>query len=176
MTQTTLPGRPTPDEYASFYEGYISKVTESDVVVALQQQIEDGRALFDAIPADQTNILHDPYTWTIKQVVGHMNDAERVFGYRICRFACRDETPVPGFAENHYVDAMDYQSIELKPLIDEWEHLRRANLAFIKRIAPAAWDAKGTADGKAMSVRALAYCLVGHFRHHETIVRKRVGL
>ena len=176
MTQTISSGRPAADEYAAFYDTYVSKVTETDIVAALEQQIADGRTLFDAIPDDQTNILHDPYTWTIKQVMGHMNDAERVFGYRICRFACRDETPVPGFAENHYVDAMDYDSIELKPLIDEWEHLRRANLAFIKRIAPGAWDVKGSADGNPISVRALAYCLVGHFRHHQLIVKKRVGL
>lgn len=176
MAQLTHTAPPSPGEYAPFYAGYIAQVTESDIIAAHKQQIIDGRAIFDSVKPDQANVLHEPYTWTIKQVVGHLNDGERIFGYRLNRFACEDPTPLPGFPENDYVDVMDYQSCSLVDLVDEWEHLRRANIAFIQRISPSAWDFLGTANGSATSVRALVYILVGHFRHHANIVKKRIGI
>ena len=118
--------------------------------------------------------LHDPYTWTIRQVIGHLIDAERVFAYRALRFAMGDATPLPGFDQDAYVAAADYSQVPLQNLAEEMFMLRQANLGMFLRFSDKGWASSGEADGKSMSVRALAYVMVGHVRHHLRIIEKRV--
>jgi hypothetical protein len=175
MTPTKTDHSPGKDEYAEFYGVYIGKVPDGDIVEQFKSQIGEFRSVLDGIDEPSAGVLHEPYTWTIKQVVGHLIDAERVFGYRAHRFACGDVRPILGMEQNPWVDNMDYETPTLAELTDELEYSRRANHSFFKRIAPAAWDRKGEADGKAITVRALAYCMVGHVTYHLDIIQSRLS-
>lgn len=167
--------RPAENEYAEYYAGYIGRVPDGDIVEILESQIADFRSLLDGIAEADACVLHEPYTWTIKQAVGHMIDTERVFSYRGLRWASGDSTPIPGFEQNEWVDATDWGSPTLAQLVDELEHCRRANVCMFRRLKPEAWDGGGPADGKKMTTRAVAYCLAGHIIHHTEIIKKRAN-
>ena len=167
--------RPAETEYAEYYSGYVSRVPDGDIVDILDSQVVEFRGVLDAIAEPDACVLHEPYTWTIKQVAGHMIDTERVFAYRALRWASGDSTPIPGFEQNEWVDATDWESPALSQLVDELESCRRANVSMFRRLKPEAWEGRGTADGKEMTTRAAAYCLAGHIIHHTEIIRKRIG-
>jgi hypothetical protein len=120
--------RPTPEEYAPFYETYVKLVPEVDVVSALESQLDDSLFLLHSISEDDSLLRHAPYTWSTREVVGHMTDAERVFGYRALRFARADPTPLPGFDEGAYAKAAHFDRRELRDLAAEFEAVRRANV------------------------------------------------
>ena len=170
------PRRPLPDEYNEFYAGYVSCVPDRNLFSQLEQQIEVFRSTLSGEPEERFSVIHEPFTWTIKQVVGHLIDAEKLFGWRAHRFGCGDKTPLPGMDQNPYVDAINYEKVSIASLIDELDHTRQSNIAFLKRLEAASWDCVGTADGNPITVRALAYILVGHVNHHFAIIRKRLGL
>lgn len=166
--------RPERDEYVDYFGRYISRVPDGKIVDLLQEQIAEFRSVLDSMPTQAAQQLHAPYTWTIKQVVGHLIDVEKVFGYRAHRFACGDARPIPGMEQDEFVANTDYQHVQLSPLINELELARRSNVMFLRRIAPEAWDRRGTADGSEISVRAIAFVLVGHVIHHLDIIRTRL--
>ena len=167
--------RPDPSEYAPYYRTYTALVTEDDVLTGLD--VEIGRTLetLRAIPEDESLRRHAPYTWSIREVVGHLVDAERVFGYRALRFARGDETPLPGFDENAYVVAGRFDDRPLADVAEEFAELRRSHLHFFRGLPEEAWSLGGSANGSPVTVRALAAILLGHERHHMTIVRRRVA-
>ncbi len=167
--------RPNPTEYAPYFGKYIDLVPEADVLSAMAAQLESEVAFYRAIPEAQTNVLHAPYTWTIKDVIGHLADCDRVFGYRGLRFARGDATLLPSFDENEYARKAEYPRLALADIVNEYEAVRRANLLLFRALPPAAWDRVGQASNNPMSVRAVAYILVGHTRHHGAILRKRLG-
>ncbi|MEL7499685.1 MAG: DinB family protein [Planctomycetota bacterium] len=169
------PGRPLADEYLDYFETYISLVPESDILNQLDSQTSDMSAMRAAVPADQEQVLHAPYTWTIKQVVGHCIDTERVFAYRAARFAAGDKTSLPGFDQDTFVANTDYNACELGSLVDELVETRKSNLSLFRRQNNESWMRGGSADGKKMTVRAAAYVMVGHIRYHWAIVRKRLS-
>ena len=170
------PGRPESGEYLAYFDTYISLVQETDILAALDDQIPVIQRLVDRIPSSQLDQLHDPYTWTIPQVIGHCIDTERIFGCRICRFAAGDATPLPGFDQDQYVADTDYQSAAFPDLINELIANRQANLLMLRRQDESSWLRAGVADGKNMTVRAAAYVLVGHIRHHLKIIAKRIEI
>lgn len=167
--------RPTPDEYNEYYSGYVNCVPEGELFEMLESQIEYFQSALGEISDEEASKVHEPYSWTIKQVVGHLIDAEKLFGWRAHRFGCGDETPLPGMDQNPYIDAIDYSKTAVSQLADELEHTRRSNLGLLRRLSIDAWDRVGTADGNPITVRALAYILVGHINHHMRIVEKRVA-
>ena len=166
---------PQPDEYHEYYAGYIACVPEGDLFDQLTRQIEYFQNRLQRISNEDASVLHSPYTWTIKQVIGHLIDAEKLFGWRAHRFGCGDETPLPGMDQNPYIEAMDYNTPTVRQLADELELVRRSNLSFLCRLPTEAWDRSGIAAGNSMTVRALAYVLVGHINHHMQIVEQRAG-
>lgn len=168
--------RPEATEYAAFYGKYIDRVTETDIVAAMAAQLDEVIPFLRAVPQGQEEVLHPPYTWTVKQVVNHLIDCERVFGYRALRFARGDETPLPGFDENAYEREADSNRSSLADLVSEFEALRKSHVLMFRRFPPAAWTRKGTANNNPVTVRAAAYILVGHVRHHTAILRKRLGV
>jgi hypothetical protein len=145
----------------------------SDLVLP-RTQLDDLLGLLHGLPEATAKMRHPPYTWTVKQVVGHLTDAERVFGHRAFRFARNDPTPLPGFDENTYVTNASFDDSPLDELLTEFEFVRRANLSFFRHLPDEAWLHTGTANGNNVSVRALAFILVGHARHHIAILRKRL--
>jgi hypothetical protein len=167
--------RPNPTEYAPDYESYVRLVPEEDVTTALETQSAETRSLLDDLSEAQGVERHAPYTWSIKEVVGHVTDAERVFAYRAMRFARGDSTPLPGFDENAYVKAAAFDRIPLKDLVAEFEAVRHASVSFFQTLSAADWAKSGLANDNRVTVRALAYIIVGHARHHTAILRRRLG-
>lgn len=165
--------RPEPSEYHHFYARYMEKVPEIDVVGALELQIEETRALLASIPEERGGHRYAPGKWSIREIAGHLGDAERAFGYRLFAFSRNETQELPGFDEDPYVAASGYDQWPLAELIEQFVALRRSNLLLIRRLSDDAWDKRGVANGAEMSVRALAYGLVGHVRHHMGVLRER---
>ena len=166
---------PEASEYAPYYGKYVALVPDTDVLAAMRSQLEQTLALLRDVPEAEANKRHPPYTWSVKEVVGHLTDSERVFGYRALRFARGDATPLPGFDENAYARMAEFDRCSLSGLVAEFEAVRRSHLSLFRHLPEAAWERRGVANNTTLSVRALAYVIVGHVRHHGVILRKRLS-
>jgi uncharacterized damage-inducible protein DinB len=170
-----LIARPAPDEFAPYYGRYIDLVPD-DVLRALRDNGEETRRLLSSLTDAKADHRYAPGKWSVKEVVGHITDGERVFSYRAMRFARNDETPLPGFDENRYVEESGFESRSLSSLIDEFRATRAASIAFFENLDEAAWNRFGTANDVRMSVRALAFIIAGHELHHRKILIERYGV
>lgn len=164
--------RPQPDEYADYYAGYINRVPEGDLFEILAQQIQPLRSLLSNLSDEQANFRYTPDAWSIKEVVGHVCDGERVFAYRAFNFSRNDQNTLPGFDQNDFVIEANFDSRPLTDLLDEFELLRRANVLTFKHISDEASRRRGTASNNPISVRALLYILAGHVLHHIEDLKK----
>jgi hypothetical protein len=169
----TAPAKPEANEYAPYYEKYVSLVPDAEVVGTLERQAEETLALLRAVPEERGGHAYEPGKWSIKQVVGHIIDGERVFVYRALRFARGDRTPLPGFEQDDYVAAADFDSRSLASLLDEFAAVRRATLSLFRSLDAESWRRTGVASDNEVSVRALAYITAGHEAHHVRILRER---
>lgn len=167
--------RPAPTEYAPYYGKYLALVPEDDVLAVLAEQLDQTLALLKGVPEEESLVRHPPYTWSIRQVVGHLTDSERIFGYRALRIARGDSTPLPGFDENAYAQAAEFDRIALGDLTAEFEALRRSHLWLFRSFSEAVWGRRGVANNSEVSARALAFIMAGHERHHTAIVRRRLS-
>ncbi len=165
--------RPEKEEYAGYYETYVSLVEEIDIVPVLENQLSELQSLFAEISEEKADFRYAEGKWSIKELVGHIIDGERVFAYRSLRFSRNDETLLAGFEEKSYIANSNYSNAELADLAEELSLLRRANILFFKNLTDEAWLRTGTASDATVSVRALAYIMVGHIRHHANILRSR---
>ena len=158
---------PTTHEYSPFYADYIERATKRvDVEAALSSQIEELHAALDSLTDTQARFKPGPEEWSIKEVIGHINDVERVFSYRMLRISRNDATPLPGFEQEDFVREAWFESAPLKDLVCEFEYLRRANILAITNMSEESMHRNGTASGMTVSARALIYMLVGHVDHH----------
>ncbi|MDT5158881.1 MAG: hypothetical protein QOC61_1044 [Acidobacteriota bacterium] len=169
----TAPAKPEANEYAPYYEKYVSLVPATDVIETLERQARETLALLRAIPEERGGHAYEPGKWSIKQVVGHIVDGERVFVYRALRFARGDRTPLPGFEQDDYVAGADFDSRSLASLLDEFEAVRGATLSLFRSLDSESWRRAGVASDNEVSVRALAYITAGHEAHHIRILRER---
>ncbi len=166
--------RPEKNEYAEFYANYVSLVAETDVISALQNQPKDLRKLLSEFSAaEKENFRYAEGKWSVKELVGHIIDGERVFSYRALRISRGDETPLAAFEENSYVANSSFSNSDFADLIEEFSLLRAANVLLFKNLTDEAWLCRGTASDAIVSVRALAFIMVGHVRHHQNILRER---
>lgn len=165
--------RPAAGEYAAYYERYVAHVPDGDIVAFLRAQIEQLAAIVDTLPEAAGTVRYAPEKWSIREVIGHVTDAERVFTYRLLCFARSDETALPGFDENRYVAASGADQRSNASLIGELRAVRAATIALLESLEPAAWTRDGTASGARFTVRALAWVAAGHARHHELLLRER---
>jgi len=164
MDKLTLPA---PDEYAEFYAGYIKRATaRGDVFAALAQQIDELKSALGNLSDEQALFRDAPKEWSIKEVMGHLNDVERVFSYRLLRISRNDSTPLPGFEQDDYVRESGFDNRSLTDLLQEFEYLRCANILAINYMSDESVLRRGTASGYTVSARALIYMLVGHVEHH----------
>jgi hypothetical protein len=168
--------RPVESEYAPFYAGYIAKITDVDVLEMLERQSDQLRELASAASPEQQEFRYAPGKWSVREVVGHLIDGERIFGYRAFRIGRGDQTPLPGFDENEYVAASDYDRRDLMSLADEFALVRAANLAVFRGLSGKERRRLGTANGHPVSVRALAFIMAGHVEHHVALLGERSGL
>jgi hypothetical protein len=158
---------PTADEYAPFYADYVQRASQrNNVYAALSHQIDELHAALDSLSDLQACFKPGPQEWSIKEVMGHLNDVERVFSYRLLRVSRGDAIPLPGFEQEDYVRAAGFDRYALSDLVSEFEYVRRANIIAIQHMTEAAIDGRGTASGYTVSARALIYMLVGHVDHH----------
>ncbi|MCI0659764.1 MAG: DinB family protein [Acidobacteria bacterium] len=165
--------RPDPTEYMPYFGKYISLVEGDDVIAALSNQIDDTLALLHGLSESQGDIRYAPGKWSIKEVIGHLIDAERIFAYRALRFARNDESVLHGFDENSYVANSNYGARRLADLAEEFEFVRKANLYLFRPLGLEVWERRGKANDNEISVRAIAYVIAGHERHHLGIIRER---
>jgi uncharacterized damage-inducible protein DinB len=170
---TLFAARPEPSEYAPFYHGYIVALPERPVLEILEAELPAALALWESVGDEGADRRYAPGKWTIREVAGHVVDVERIMATRALRIARGDRTPLPGFEENDYVKIAAFGSRPLASIVEEFRHLRAANLALFRSLDEAAWQRRGIANGQEVSVRALAHIIAGHELHHRRILLER---
>ena len=165
--------RPNKDEYALYYHTYIEKVPDGDVVKSMKNQIAEVKRLFKNVTKKQSEFRYSSGKWSVKEVLGHILEAERIFAYRALRFARNDNKDLHGFNENDYIHQANYNELKLADLVDEFCALRTANILMFKNFTDGMSLRVGTANGNKFSVRALAYTMTGHVNHHLKILKER---
>ena len=169
--------RPASGEFDPAAAGYIALAPDiTDAVSQLVSQRDAVGRRLSAVNATAAGHRYAPDKWSVREVVGHLCDAERIFAYRLLRIARGDETPLAGFDENTYVPAGSFESRELNALIKEWMATRDSTIALVRGLPPDAWTRRGTANGKNVSAAALAYIILGHVEHHLGVLRDRYGV
>jgi hypothetical protein len=168
--------RPAADEYVDVFARYIERVPEGDLVDILRRQAQATMDLLRGLPAAKADWAYGEDKWTIKEVVGHISDVERVMSYRALRFARADETPLPSFDENTWTPAGRFGERSLDSLLDEFAAIRTATVALFGGIPHEAWTRRGIFSGGTFSVRAIACIICGHERHHRAVLEERYGL
>jgi DinB family protein len=167
--------RPDRTEYADFYSNYIAGVPEGDVLDFLAGQPGDYRQLLVGLAEDAASVEPTPGKWSVKQVLGHVCDAERVMSYRAMRFSRGDATELPGFEQDDYVREANSNARRLDDLLDEFESVRKATIALFRSLPPGAENRRGVANKNPVTVRALAYIAAGHANHHYEALTKQRG-
>ena len=165
--------RPSESEYSPAFGAYISHVTEDDILPALRSQIDALDVLLDRVTPEQETYRYAEDKWSVRQIIGHLIDGERVFGYRALCIARGETQNLPGFDENAYMPNAPYDSIRLEDLLSEFRLVRLSNIAMLRSLDEEAWTRIGTANDSPVSVRALVYVMVGHVRHHMGVLRDR---
>jgi uncharacterized damage-inducible protein DinB len=168
----TIP-RPQTDEHLAYYGKYIEKVPDGDLISLLREQLMDTVALLKDVSPEKADYAYGPGKWTIKEVVGHIMDGERVFAYRALRFARNDHTDLPGFDENAWVPAANFGARTLGDLLEELQVVRASTIHFAKHLDDETLKRRGKANGAEVSVRALLYIIAGHERHHVALLKER---
>jgi hypothetical protein len=165
--------RPARSEYDPYYEGYVSLVPEADIIPALENQIDEISELFEKVPEERGTFAYEDGKWTIKELLSHLIDGERMFAYRVFRIARGDKTPIEGFEQDGYIENSHANGRPIAELMEEFTLLREANLILFENLEDEDWVRTGTANNVEISVRSLAWIMVGHVRHHMSILRSR---
>lgn len=170
---TALVRRPRVEEVAPHYRNYVELAPEGDVLAGLERGLGETRALLARFGEARGGHRYAPGKWSVKEIVGHVIDAERVFAYRALRMARGDQTPLPGFEQDDFVAAAHSDRRTLDDLVAELEHLRAANLRFFRSLEPADWERTGTASDAPFVVCAFPWILAGHEAHHRRVLVER---
>jgi len=157
---------PTSSEYAPFYAGYVARVGDADVVAVLSRQSREDLAFLRALPAEKHDFAYAAGKWTVKELIGHMADAERIFAYRALRIGRGDATPLAGFEENDYTPASRMHRRSFDNVLNELETVRNASLSLIESFDGEALAQMGTASERPVSTKGLIYSIAGHWAHH----------
>jgi uncharacterized damage-inducible protein DinB len=165
--------RPDSSEYASFYAGYVARVPEDDILSAFEQQSSETQRLISSIDDDRARYRYAEGKWSIKEVLGHVTDGERIFAYRALCIARGDTSSLPGFDENAYMTQAAFDSWRIGELAESYALTRRSNIVMLRNLPEEAWTRRGMANDAEITVRALAYIMVGHERHHMHVLRER---
>ena len=166
-------GRPQPDEYAPYYERYISLVQGANILNALDEQRRQTMTLLCGRDDADGDFRYAPDKWSAKEVLGHVCDTERIFAYRALRFSRADATPLSGFEQDDYVRNGPFANRPLEDLVEDFIAVRRATLSLLRNLDEAAWRRRGIANKNEVSVRGLAYIIAGHELHHRRILEEK---
>lgn len=170
---TQLIERPAADEHAPYYEKYVTKVPDGDLISLLREQVVETVGLLRGVTSERANHAYAPGKWSIKEVVGHITDTERVMTYRAMRISRGDTTPLASFDENLYVANSNFAQRSLGDLLEELQIVRASTVQLARHMDAAMLARRGTASGNPVSVRALLYIVAGHERHHAQLLRER---
>ena len=171
-----MTSKPTATEYAPFFSGYVSLVPEDNVLAVLENQLADAARFAAGVSPERERFRYASDKWSIREVFGHLIDAERVFGYRAFCVSRGEKASLPRFDENAYVEQTSYDRQPLADLLSEFTAVRKGNLAFLCQLDEQDWLRLGTASDNQVSVRALAFIMAGHVRHHFNVIRERYGV
>jgi hypothetical protein len=166
-------GRPEATEHAPYYSLYIDRIADDDILSVLEKQISETLSVINSAEEKNVTEPYEPGKWSVKQLIGHLNDTERVMSYRALRFARADKTPLSGFEQDDFIPTGKFDDRSLSDLKEEFECIRRSTLAFLKHLEKEAWHRSGLANNNEISVRALAYVMAGHVKHHIDILETR---
>lgn len=165
--------RPLENEYAPESAEYVSRVPEDDVQSALRSQIDELELLLDRVTPEHETFRYAEGKWSIREIIGHLIDGERTFGYRALCIGRGDTQSLPGFDQDQYMLTAPFDRVDLEDLLSEFRLVRLSNIAMLRNFDEVAWTRMGTANGAPVSVRALVYIMVGHTRHHMGVLRER---
>jgi hypothetical protein len=165
--------RPLESEYAPYYQGYLAHVNEDEILPVLRSQLDALDVLLGGVGPERETYAYAEGKWSIRELVGHLIDTERVFGYRAFCIARGESRNLPGFDENEYMLSAPYNQIDLEDLLSELRLVRLSNIAMLRNLDDEAWMRIGTANDNQVSVRALAFIMAGHVRHHMGVLRER---
>jgi uncharacterized damage-inducible protein DinB len=165
--------RPAPGEYDPYYERYISLVKTDDLLATLEKQAQDTYALLSPLTAQQAEFRYAPGKWTVKEVLGHINDTERIMTYRILRISRGDQTPIEGYEQDDYVTNGNFDRRTISDLLQEFMAIRQSTIQLLRHLSPEAVERRGTANQKAISARAIVYVIAGHELHHRAILEEK---
>jgi hypothetical protein len=176
-TQTTptatAPLRPQPGEYSPHHDNYISLVKGNDVLAALEDQRRQMVLLLSGRTEADGDLRYAPEKWNLKEVLGHINDTERIMSYRALRISRGDATPIEGFEQDDYVRNAPFARRSLADLIEDYIAVRRATVSLFRNLDEPAWTRRGVANKNEITVRALAYIIAGHELHHRRIIEEK---
>jgi len=173
MADRAAGGRPATDEYGQFYGGYVSLVPPGPIVDVLEREGANALRFLEEISESRADRAYAPGKWTIKEVLGHVMDTERVFSQRALRFGRGDASELPGFDQDRYVPAGGFGVRPLRDIVEEWVAVRRSTVLLFRGLPAEAWLRRGVASGHVVTVRALAWIIAGHELHHRTILAER---
>jgi hypothetical protein len=172
-TTVVSPSRPQPGEYAPYYERYISLIQSSDILATLDEQRRETLLLLSGRTGEEGNHRYADDKWSVKEVLGHVNDTERVFAYRALRISRNDPTNIEGFEQDDYVRFGPFAKRTLEDLVEDYIAVRRATLTLFRNLYEDAWMRRGVANRNEVTVRALAYIIAGHEVHHRRILQEK---
>jgi DinB superfamily len=172
-TPTAASVRPQPGEYAPYYEKYLALVQSNDILATLEDQRRQTLRLLSGRAEADGDLRYAPEKWSVKEVLGHMNDTERVMSYRALRISRGDTTPMEGFEQDDYVRNGPFARVPLSDLIEDFIAVRRAAVSLFRSLDEAAWSRRGVANKNEVTVRALAYIIAGHELHHRRLLEEK---
>jgi uncharacterized damage-inducible protein DinB len=173
---TMLIARPEPDESVAYYHRYIARVTDESLHQQLMDQTREVERLFETVTDRDALFRYAEGKWSVKEILGHLCDTERIFSYRLLRIARGDTTPLAGYDENAYVPAGRFDDRPLPMLLAEFRSVRQSTAALVEGLPEEAWTRWGEANGSPITGRALAFIIVGHVNHHLEVLRTRYRL
>ncbi|MEK6335992.1 MAG: DinB family protein [Acidobacteriota bacterium] len=165
--------RPAETEYAPDYQSYIDQVSEQEILPVMRAQLDDLDLLLGKVAPERETYRYAEGKWSIREIAGHLIDGERVFGYRAFCIARGESQNLPGFDQNDYMLTAPYDGIELEDLLSEFRLVRLANIAMLRSLDEESWNRTGTANDNQITVKAIAFIMAGHVRHHMGVLREK---
>lgn len=165
--------RPTESEYPNYYQPYIKLVPEGDLLQILKDNFKEVVSLCEGISEEESLCRYAPGKWSVKEVLGHITDTERIMSYRLLRVGRGDQTPLAGFNETDYVHAAQTNNLPMEAILEDFKATRNAVITQIQNLPDEAWENKGNANGMEITTRAIAYIIAGHEMHHRKIIEER---
>ena len=165
--------RPAETEYAPYYQSYVDQVSEEEILPVMRAQLDDLDLLLGKVAPERETYRYAEGKWSIREIAGHLIDGERVFGYRLLCIARGETQNLPGFDQNDYMLTAPYDGIQLEDLLSEFRLVRLANIAMLRSLDEESWNRTGTANDNQITVKALAFIMAGHVRHHMRVLGEK---